>query len=92
VHSGGVTALHFAAEHGNRRIVEKLIAANADVDAKDRYGWAVPLSIGGWATDSRRLPCRWTPLHFAAEYGHFEAISVLLLTRDAAEVVQDCNG
>jgi ankyrin repeat protein len=35
VHSDGATALHSAAHYGDRRSVRKLIAASADVDAKD---------------------------------------------------------
>ena len=34
-HRDGGTALHWAALHGNRRIVRILIGANADVDAQD---------------------------------------------------------
>jgi ankyrin repeat protein len=37
VNSDGDTALHWAAFRGNRRILRKLIAAKADVDARDNF-------------------------------------------------------
>jgi hypothetical protein len=37
VHSYGITALHFAAQYGNRRIVRLLVASDADVNAQNRY-------------------------------------------------------
>jgi ankyrin repeat protein len=39
----------------------------------------------------RRLPCRATPLHYAASYGEADAIAELLL-RGADGAVQDSNG
>ena len=80
------TALHWAAHYGNRRIVRRLIDANADVDAQDDGRRAFPFDIGGWAAESRRLPCRrdlrwrWTPLHYAAWNGHTGAIEELLVS------------
>ncbi len=41
VHSIGYTALHWAAIHGNRRIVRSLVGFNADVNARDDNGCAV---------------------------------------------------
>jgi hypothetical protein len=41
VHSLGLTALHHAAMFGNRRIVQLLIAFNADVNAQSHSGCAV---------------------------------------------------
>ena len=86
--------MHYAAYHGNRRIVRKLIAAGAVVDAQT-YGnnnrRAFPFGIGGWAltaAECRRLPCRQTPLHFAVDNGG--AIAELLLSDAVA--VQDCLG
>ncbi len=37
VHSNGWTALHWAVNCGNRRIVRKLHDTNADVNAQDDY-------------------------------------------------------
>ncbi len=41
VHSFGMTALHWAAYYGNRRIVGLLVASGADVNAQNRVGCAV---------------------------------------------------
>jgi ankyrin repeat protein len=38
VHSLGWTALHYAAHHGNRRIVRLLVGFNADVNTQDWNG------------------------------------------------------
>ena len=41
VHRYGYTALHFAAQFGDRRIVRSLVASGADVNAQDGIGCAV---------------------------------------------------
>jgi hypothetical protein len=41
VHSDGNTALHYAAEYGNRRIVRLLVDADADLNAQNDGGCAV---------------------------------------------------
>ncbi len=41
VRSDGWTALHYAAQYGNRRIVRLLIASGADVNAQNRWRCAV---------------------------------------------------
>ena len=41
VHSCGMTALHWAAIKGNRRMIRSLVAANADVDAQNCWRCAV---------------------------------------------------
>ncbi len=41
VHSGGMTALHYAALYGNRRMIRSLVDANAAVNAKTCLGCAV---------------------------------------------------
>jgi ankyrin repeat protein len=38
LHSNGVTSLHWAAYYGNRRIVRKLLDANANVNAPTKEG------------------------------------------------------
>ena len=50
-----------------------------------------PLSAPGRARAARR-PCRWTPLHLAAFYGHCEAIVAELLLRGADGAVQNNDG
>ena len=80
VYSDGSTALHWAAAHGNGRIVRSLIAANADIDAQDEFGCAVPIRhrwVGGRV--AARLPCRDTPLHWAASHGGSDAVAELLM-------------
>ena len=41
----GMTALHWAAEHGNPVIVEMLVYAGANVDGRTRIGGYTPLHI-----------------------------------------------
>jgi hypothetical protein len=63
VHSTGNTALHWAAYHGNRRIVRLLVAFGAVVNAQNRFGCAV-CACGESAECSGRVPaavCRAGP-------------------------------
>lgn len=39
--SSGATALHFATYAGHKEVVEAIIAAHADIDAKEGYGISV---------------------------------------------------
>ncbi len=95
VHSDGWTALHWAAERGNRRMIRSLVEANADVNAKNDFECAV-CARGESAVECaapshrRRLPCRATPLHYAASNGHSSSVAELLL-RGADGAVQDKN-
>jgi ankyrin repeat protein len=90
----GWTALHYAAQYSNRRIVGSLVGANADVNAQDRYnGCAVSAAANRRSAPAEsppRLPCRLTPLHWAAAYGKTNAIAELLL-RGADGAVQNCT-
>ena len=96
VHSDGWTALHWAASRGNRRIVRSLVDADADVNAQDMFGCAV-CACGESADECaapsrrRRRPCRDTPLHYAAIYGHSSSVAELLL-RGADGAVQNNLG
>jgi hypothetical protein len=94
VHSEyGRTALHWAAFYGNRRIVRSLVASGADVNAQDHDGCAVSAcgkNRPHWPSLRRRLPCRYTPLHYAADNGASDGVAELLL-RGADGAVQDCN-
>src|SRR5689334_4475661 len=49
--SGGATALHHAALHGHQAIVDLLLAAGADVNARDGRHHATP---AGWAIEYLR--------------------------------------
>jgi hypothetical protein len=46
VHRYGYTALHWAAVHGNRRIVRLLVDANADVNAQSDHGGCAVSACG----------------------------------------------
>ena len=85
--------MHWAALHGNRRIVRILIGANADVDAQDNGRWAFvqafPFGVGGCAT-AHPDANRWTPLHYTADNGDAETIEELLLS--GAVAIQNCVG
>ncbi len=98
VHRYGWTALHWAAEYGNRRIIGLLVDANAAVNAQADYGWrCADCACGKWAVECaapsrrRRLPCRETPLHIAMYRGHSSSGAELLL-RGADGAVQDNVG
>ncbi len=96
VHRYGRTALHHAALYGNRRIVRSLVDADADVNARD-IGCAVcargesAVECAGGAPAAVCLPCRSTPLHWAAGKGHSSCVAELLL-RGADGAVQDIFG
>jgi ankyrin repeat protein len=83
LHSFGRTALHWAAFYGNRRIVRSLVASGADVNAQDRVGCAVSACSESaecaGPIPRRRLPCRDTPLHYAADNGEPDNVAELLL-------------
>ena len=93
VHSDGMTALHWAAFRGNRRMIRLLVDANADVHAQNINGCAV-CARGESAVECaapsrrRRRPCRYTPLHYAALHGHANNVAELLL-RGADGAVQN---
>jgi Ankyrin repeats (3 copies) len=57
----GATALHLAAFHAHRQLVELLCAAGGDINARDRRFGATP---AGWA------------LHYLRERGAFLAIEI----------------
>jgi ankyrin repeat protein len=94
VHSEyGETALHWVAAYGNRRLVRLLIASNADVNAQDCDGCTVSAAAsadcGGRVP--ARLPCRHTPLNYAAGSGRADNIAELLM-RGADGAVQTNDG
>ena len=76
----GMTALHWAAEHGNANMAKMLVYAGADPDAATRIGLHTPLHVAaeagsaevvralldGGARAGATTSTGVTPLHFAA--------------------------
>ena len=91
-HGDGMTALHWAAQHGNVEIVTLLLDAGADRGARTRLGAHTPLHVAsrsarGTATaalleagaDVNAVTTTGAmPLHFAAASGSADAVSALL--------------
>jgi ankyrin repeat protein len=88
----GWTALHLAAHHGHRRLVEALLARGADLHARSRNAMEnTPLHAAAagrhaeiadlllaHGADVRAAAAGWTPLHLAAGNGSAELAEVLL--------------
>ena len=101
------TPLHFAAEAGHREIAEFLIAAGADVNARDpdnttplhlaahcgRKGMVELLLASGADVNARGGMCGWTPLQEAADGRCFEAAMELVDARwPDANDINDLSG
>jgi ankyrin repeat protein len=88
----GWTALHLAAHHGHRRLVEALLARGADLHARSRNAMEnTPLHAAAagrraeiadlllaHGADVRAAAAGWTPLHLAAGNGSVDLAEVLL--------------
>lgn len=88
----GMTALHWAARHGDLRSARRLLAAGADVESATRLGRHTPLHVASRAghapvvaallahgTDAEaRTTAGAAPLHFAAQSGSAGAVEALL--------------
>lgn len=89
----GMTALHWAADHGDAAMTDVLLNAGANVDAITRLGAFTPLHLaaeGGHAAvivsllragadpHARTTPGGTTPLHLAAQAGTAAAVTALL--------------
>ncbi len=87
----------YAAGNGHHAIVERLIAARADVNTKDRNGCALPRGPSGDVVGRRlcrlrlRRPGRRTALHYAAFHGCTKS-AVALLVGGADRTVTDNQG
>ena len=88
----GMTALHWAAEHGNANMAKMLVYAGADPDAATRIGLHTPLHVAaeagsaevvralldGGARAGATTSTGVTPLHFAAMSGNADAVTALV--------------
>lgn len=103
----GMTALHWAAEHGNAELADMLLHAGAHVRVITRLGDYTPLHLaakGGHADVAERLleagadPMARSstggvaPLHFAARSGRVEAVEVLLDAGVEPDIVEEARG
>ena len=92
-HGDGMTALHWAADHGDAELVEMLVYAGANVAAVTRIGQYTPLHLAskaghaavvtallkaGAAVDAKSTTTGVTPLHLAAASGNTEAVEALI--------------
>ena len=91
-HGDGMTALHWAAQHGNVEIVALLVDAGADVETRTRLGSHTPLHVASRSArtaavrallaagaDARAVTTTGaTALHFAAGAGDAKAVAALL--------------
>lgn len=89
--TGGLTALHMAAEAGHEHAVALLLRAGANVDKKDQEGWTPLHRASKQGKESivrlllsHKADCNvpdqggWTALHCAAAGGHVETTLKLL--------------
>jgi len=88
----GMTALHWAAERGDRELAAMLLASGANPGAETRIGRHTPLHVAAraghpavvrllvdaHASISATTTTGAAPLHFAAASGSSEAVSILL--------------
>ncbi len=88
----GMTALHWAARHGDVRTARRLLEAGADLEAVTRLGRHTPLHVASRAghapviavllqhrADAAALTSAGAaPLHFAAQSGSVDAVEALL--------------
>ncbi len=103
----GMTALHWAAEHGSAELTDMLLYAGAHVGAVTRLGDYTPLHLaarGGHADVAARLleagadPMARTStggvtaLHFAARSGRVELVEALLDAGVSPDVAEEARG
>ncbi len=92
-HGDGMSALHWAAQRGDRQMAEILVYAGAKVTAVTRIGQYTPLHVASTAGNASLIelllesggdvaapttPGGVTPLHLAAASGSGEAVATLL--------------
>ncbi len=91
-HGDGMTALHWAAQHGEVEIAALLLNGGADIEARTRLGGHTPLHVASRSARAGAVTALLaagadatamtttgaTPLHFAAASGAAGAVSALL--------------
>ena len=91
-HGDGLTALHWAAQHGDMKILGLLLDAGADVETRTRLGGHTPLQVASRSAEAAAVRALLaagadpgavastgaTALHFAAGSGDPGAIAALL--------------
>ncbi len=92
-HGDGMSALHWAAQRGDRQMAEILVYAGAKVTAVTRIGQYTPLHVASTAGNAALIelllesgsdvaapttPSGVTPLHLAAASGSGEAVATLI--------------
>ena len=91
-HGDGMTALHWAARHGDAEVVALLLDAGADSERRTRLGGHTPLHVASRSAHAAAVRALLaaaadadavtttgaTPLHFAAGSGSAAAVSALL--------------
>ena len=102
----GMTALHWAATHGDAAMTEVLLYAGANVKATSRLGRYTPLHVAvqagaapvaldvlpRGAEASAATSTRATPLIFAAQTGTAEIVKALLDADADVEATENANG
>lgn len=103
----GMTALHWAAEHGNVELADMLLYAGANVAAVTRLGDYTPLHLAarsahgavvhrlidaGADVEAKTSTGAVTPLHFAAGAGSVDAVTALLAAGASVDEVERGRG
>ena len=83
-------ALHMAAQEGHTEIVKALLAAGAEVNAKDKDGRTA--RNAGAEVTAKEDQGAWTALHWAVQGGHTETVKALLADGAAVNAKYDLLG
>ena len=81
----GCTALHAAAKHGHVEVVESILKHLKDKNPKSNCENKTPLHIAAGDEKNLRDVDGFTPLHFAARFGHLKILEMIM------EAVQNKN-